>query len=251
LKLPDSGGIFLRDTYQQQPQLVELVQKDSEINKHTGKNIMRAVINPLPTGPKQTVELKGLRARIQSHTPTPDIYINVNYDNDQDDAGNTVDSDSNSNPNSTAAAAKTTKSTKPAPPPLDLKDRFKIVRVEKKPKDQVRIVSNMKIGLTGHVKEQQSILPSSTQSITNDWVRVTPTAPLEPGEYAVIEMLGPKQMNLYVCDFGVDPSAPQNPSVWKPAPTKKVETGTNESPVLGKRPKFNYQPDQLYGSFDV
>src|SRR5205085_4925851 len=126
LKLPDSGGIFLRDTYQQQPQLVELVQKDSEINKHTGKNIMRAVINPLPTGPKQTVELKGLRARIQAHTPTPDIYINVNYDNDQDDAANTNAADSAS-----SRASKTQKNSKPAAPPLDLKDRFKIVRVEK------------------------------------------------------------------------------------------------------------------------
>jgi hypothetical protein len=236
LKLPDSGGIFVLDTYKQQPQLVELVQNNSEINKHMGKNIMRAVINPLPTGPRQTVELKGLRARVQAHTATPDIYINVNYDND-DTADNDASNAADAKTGNTKAQDKKGSSAKPTAPPLNLNDRFKIVRVEKKPKEQVRVVSNMKIGLTGHIKEQQNVLATSTQSISSDWVKITPTAPLEPGEYAVVEMLDAKQMNLFVWDFGVDPSAPQNPSAWKPATTQKTETGTNESPVLGKRPR--------------
>jgi hypothetical protein len=101
----------------------------------------------------------------------------------------------------------------------------------------VRVVINLKIGLTGHIKEQQSVMPTTSQSVSSQWVKVTPTLPLELGEYAVVEMLGPAQMNLYVWDFGVNPSAPQNPSVWKPAPTKQVQTGTDESPVLGKRPR--------------
>src|SRR5436309_7370547 len=85
LKLPDSGGIFVLDTYQQQPQLAELVQNNGEINKHMGRNIMRAVINPLPSGPKQTVELKGLHARIQAHTAKPEIYVDVNYADEKND----------------------------------------------------------------------------------------------------------------------------------------------------------------------
>ena len=237
LRLPDSGGIFVLDTYQQQPQLVELVQQSSEINKHTGKNIMRAVINPLPTGPKQTAELKGLRARIQAHTPTPTIYINVNYSDDNDNDNNVDAKDKKEPSNASPSNSKGTPASGKTGQPLNLNDRFKLVRVEKKPKEQVRVVSNLKIGLTGHIKEQQNVMPTSTQSLSADWIKITPTTSLDPGEYAVVEMLGPKQMNLFVWDFGVDPSAPANPSVWKPAPTKKVETGTNESPVLGKRPK--------------
>jgi TonB family protein len=250
LKLPDSGGIFVLDTYQQQPQLVELVQNNGEINKHMGRNIMRAVINPLPSGPKQTVELKGLHARIQAHTSKPDIYVNVNYADDKnDDSGDSSDSSSGNaqtnsqqTSNGKGGVASKNAATKPTEPAVDVNDRFKIVRVETKPKEQVRVVSNLKIGLTGHIKEQQTAIPTTSRSISSQWVKLTPTVPLEPGEYAVVEMLSPKQMNLFVWDFGVNPNAPQNPSVWKPAPTKQVQTGTEESPVLGKRPRFDFQP---------
>jgi hypothetical protein len=74
---------------------------------------------------------------------------------------------------------------------------------------------------------------------TTEWLKVGPDAPLQPGEYALIEMLTPNQMNLYVWDFGVNPNAPENPAAWKPAAQKPLPAGTDETPVLADRKKNN------------
>jgi hypothetical protein len=217
LRLPDSGGIFLFEQFSGKPQLVELVQNGTDINKHMGKNILRSVINPLPTGPRQTVELKGTRARVQSHTGTPSIYVDINFDSDNDsDATRAVPGESDDKN-------------------VSVNDRFKIVRVQVK--GDVRVVSNLKIALTGHMKEQRDLVDTNSTAISKDWLKLTPAQPLEPGEYALIELLNAKQMNLYVWDFGVDPNAPANPTAWKPAPVKQIPTGTEDSPILHPPPK--------------
>src|SRR5882724_12620141 len=63
LRLPEEGGVFLLDTFQNQPQLDELQQSGGELNKNTKSNILRAAINPLASS-KQTIELDGPRAKI-------------------------------------------------------------------------------------------------------------------------------------------------------------------------------------------
>ncbi|MGH9650506.1 MAG: hypothetical protein ACRD3I_08550, partial [Terriglobales bacterium] len=67
------------------------------------------------------------------------------------------------------------------------------------------------------------------------WIKLILLQPLPPGEYAVVEMLGEKEMNLYVWDFGLDPAAPESTSVWRNAPTP--EAGKDEAPALTNRPK--------------
>ena len=210
LRLPETGGIFLLDVFQQRPGLVELVQNGTNVNKQTGKNILRAVINPLPSGPKQTIELKGTRARVKSHLPQPTIYANINYDDDAATAGE--------------EAVKVSK-----------QERFKIVRV--KQEKTKRVIADLKVSLLGSMKEQRNVVPTTAESIGTDWVKITPQQPLPPGEYALVEMLTPKQMNLYVWDFSVDPNAPANPTAWKPIQAKPMPTGTDESPILNPRPK--------------
>src|ERR1019366_10079700 len=79
LRLPDEGGIFLLDTYQNQPQLSELQQSGGELQQHTKANILRSAVNPL-AGVKQTIELPEAHAKIQAHTAVPSLYINVDAD---------------------------------------------------------------------------------------------------------------------------------------------------------------------------
>ena len=93
----------------------------------------------------------------------------------------------------------------------------------------------IKVAVYGKVSQQQNLVPTTAEQLTGGWVKVTPKAPLAPGEYAVVEMLGKDGMNLYVWDFGVNPAAPINMVVTKPiAPAAPPPS----QPVqLEKRPK--------------
>ena len=211
LRLPDSGGVFLLDSYRNQPQLIEIVQNGGELNKQMGKNIMRSIINPIPTGSKESIELKGAHAKAQAHQESPTIYVDVPA-SDSDSKGN-------------------------APSPeLNRPDRFKIVRVQEK-KD-ARVVSNVKISLLGKVSNQEDIVPTNAEVMNGgEWVKLTPAHALAPGEYALVEMLDPKTINMFVWDFGVDPKAPANAAAWTPQPVKQKPAGTDANPVLAPRPR--------------
>lgn len=240
IKLPDTGGVFLMDSYNKQLSLVELVQNGGELNKQTGKNIMRAIINPLPTGSHQSIELKGTRARVQTHQSFPTIYVDINNSDSDSNAGSSreqpvfgnggIGSTPTVQPEEHPAGAKSAAAT------LNQPDRFKIVRLQ--PKKESRVVSNVKVSLLGKVSNEEDIIPTTAEAVKGgEWVKVIPAKPLVPGEYALVEMLGPKQINMYVWDFGYDPNAPANPTAWKPQQPQSTETGSNETPILTKRPK--------------
>lgn len=211
LRLPDSGGVYLLDIYRDNPQLVEVVQNGSELNKQMKKNILRAAINPLALSSKQTIELKGAKARVQAHVPQPAIYVNINSSDASGDA-NAQSKDTDQQP-----------------------DRYRIVRVDVAKKKDVRVVGNLSIAVYGKVSQKENWIKTNMTPVGN-WVKVTPAEPLAAGEYAMVEMLGKNEINLYVWDFGVNPTAPQNPNAWTPTQPDKSNTGTNETPVLGKRP---------------
>ena len=197
LQLPSSGGVYLLDRYQGQPQLAELTQQSGGINRRVGKNILRAAINPIASA-RQSVELKGEHARIQAHSERPVIYLDL----DEPD---------------------------PASKPLPLAERFRIAKLESA--KNARVVGMLKVGLTGKVTQQQeSFIAATVEKIPGGWVKLEPAQPLSTGEYALVEMLGPKEMNMYVWDFGISLSAPENPGVWRAAPL-----GSQQLPDLQQR----------------
>jgi hypothetical protein len=210
LNLPDEAGIFLLDTFDNEPQLVPIEQNTGQVKKNTKDNILRAAINPVASA-KQTIELEGSHASVQSHATIPSLYINLNSDTSSADA---------------TAGSQT--------PGLPF-DRFKIVRMQNT-KNGKRIVGDIKIAIYGKVSQEQKLVATTSQLMTGGWVKVTPTQSLANGEYAVVEMLGQDGMNLYVWDFGVNPNAPANGAAWKPSqPTPEVDV--NKPLGLEKREK--------------
>jgi hypothetical protein len=193
LRLPEEGGIMLLDTYQGQPQLIELGQNSSDLNRNAKGNILKGAINPLGSA-KQTMELQEEHAKVQAHAPLPSIYVNL---------------ETQDQPSSPQEAAK-----------VQPWDRFHIVKVQLK--QGKRIVGDVKIAVTGKAKQEQKMVATTAVKLSGSWVKITPDKPLDPGEYAVVEMLGDEGMNLFVWDFGVNPNASANVMATKPDPRDAV-----------------------------
>ena len=215
LRLPDDGGVFLLDTFQNQPQLAEIQQSGGALNRNMKSNILRSTINPLASA-KQTIELPGEHARIQAHVAVPSLYVNLEPEQEA--------------PASAAVPAQPNGESAPLPP----RERFKIVRAESK--GGKRIAGGVKIAVTGKVKADERFVPATVTPMTGGWVKITPIDPLPNGEYAIAEMLGKEGMNLYVWDFGVNPAAPANASAWKPDP-HDIDKKPDDPANLQKREK--------------
>ncbi len=198
LQLPEEGGVFLLDTYDNRPELSPIDQRGGAVNKNMKGNVLRAAINPIASA-RQTVEIPGKHAPVQSHVTVPSLYINI-------DRGQETETPPSSND-------------QPVPPT----ERFRIVRLEGK--GDKRVVGDIKIAVYGKISQDAKFVPATTQPMSGGWVKLTPTESLPNGEYAVVEMLGKEGMNLYVWDFGVNPNAPANSIAFRsdPAVSPKLE----------------------------
>ncbi len=197
IRLPDTGGVFLLDVYQGRQELTPVHQNGADVNKNTGANILRGIINPV-AGSKRTIELKGPHAPVQSHVTAPVFYVAIDLEGDYS--------------------------------PRTAQEHFRIVRCEKKKGN--RIVGMVSVAVYGSVKQQAGFLETAVVPVAGRWVKVSPADSLEPGEYALVELLGKKGINTFVWDFGVDPEAPPNAEAQRSASAKP-----SQAPVLQKRKK--------------
>ena len=200
IRLPSADSVYLLDRYQGAAELNALVQNGADLNKNTGKNILRGVLNPL-AGPRQTIELKGLHARTRSHVTSPSIYFPIDADDPTAGYGS-----------NTAG------------------DHLRIVRCREN--NGNRIVSAIEIAIYGKVKQKADSIDLKVEPVSDFWVKVTPAAPMPAGEYALVEFDEKGRMNQFVWDFGVNPAGSANPAA------ERTVSGRNE-PVLIKKPNKN------------
>jgi hypothetical protein len=203
LRLPEASGVFLLDTFQGEPQIVEIQQTAGDVNRNTKTNILRGAINPVASQ-KQTITLDGAHAPVQAHVDVPALYINV------DEAPDQPGQESNSRASQPQQPQQPQQPEQPRVP----FDRFRIVRTEVK--GGKRIVGDVKRQVTGKVSQEARVVKTTITSVSGGWLKLTPIESLVPGEYALVEVMGKEGMNLYLWDFGVNPKAPANANPWKP-----------------------------------
>lgn len=208
LRLPDLDNVLALDTYHGEPQLVPLPQSEGELNHNTAHNVMKAAVNPLSSS-HQLVQLKGDRSAIQLHVDTPVIYVRIGEPTAVPNGSTPMTVDTHG-----ASAAMTDKH--PGDP---LASRYVIVQADVR--EHARIVASFKISALGNVKQQQDVIETTTEVLPGGhWMKLTPKQPLGFGEYALMEVLSDKEVNLGVWDFGVHPTAPANRDALLPEPKR-------------------------------
>ena len=219
LRLDTQDAVLLLDTFQGTPELIPLTQTGGDLNKKTGHSILKGLVNPLAAS-HQIVEIRGPRAPVQAHVAQPVLYLAVGEDagaptgsapmvvNTHGATGNAPVTPSGGSPDS----------------------RYVIVRADVR--QDVRILTSFKIGALGGVKRQEDVVETTTELLPGGhWMKITPTQPLLFGEYALMEVISEKEVNLGVWDFGIHPTAPENRDALKPQP--------NRPATLERRPRNN------------
>ena len=201
LRLPDETGIWALDTFHDGLELVEVQQNSSsgggQVGEQSGHNVMRSVLNSMG-GTKQVIELNERHAKPALHEPDPVFFVSIDEDSDEPGVDAlTVDTHgagSQKHPSSGSAAT----------------SQYIVVRAQVM-KDY-RIVGPLKVtGASENVTlTKAEMLPGKR------WMKLTPQAPLAAGDWVLMEMLSPKEVNLAVWDFRVDAGAGDNPNAILP-----------------------------------
>jgi hypothetical protein len=202
LQLPDLDGIFALDTYRDKPELVEVTQSTGDVNRNMGHNILRSTINPL-AGQKLTLRIDGAKSKVRLHVQVPALYVSL-------EVPEGATPDSTAFPVDTHGAGSVKGSSGGSPD-----SHYAIVRLEQR-KDS-RVIGSINISLLGKVSQAENMIDTTAEILPGQhWMKLTPKQPLEIGEYALIEILSPKEVNLSVWDFGIDPTAPENSNARLP-----------------------------------
>lgn len=197
LQLPNSDGVWVLDNFQGVPELLHLVQSRGDVNLDASHNVLRAAIGSF-RGAQEPIRLQGQSARVRLHVNDPAIYVAVNNPNEE------IEPDSALVVNTHGASAVKDKNQYSSPD-----SRYVIVRVEVNPGE--RVIGAMRLRRVGLPTQSEDIVPTTAEILPGRyWMKLTPKEPLTVGEYALMEILGPGQVNLDVWDFAVSPNSPEN-----------------------------------------
>jgi hypothetical protein len=210
LRLPEEDSTLALDTFQGTPELVPLAQTDSDLNRNTAHNLLRAAVNPLSAA-HQIVQLKGETSPIQLHVKDPVFYLRIGDETVGDTGGKPLVVDTHG----------ATGNAQNDPGGGSAQSRYVIVRADVR--TGARVIASFRIGLLGSGQHQEDVVESTTQLLPGGhWLKITPTQPLDFGEFALMEVISDKAVNLGVWDFGVHPVSPENRDVVKPDPRHPV-----------------------------
>jgi hypothetical protein len=206
LNLPDQDGVFALDTYHGTPELVEMNANDIDLDAKTHHGVTS--LNPM-AGARTRLVLDGEHAKIHLHVNEPTFYLSLDVPHAADAKEPVL-----SNPITVKTVSEQA-----------MKDRkwgahsatshFAIVHLDER--IAMRFVGPVEVNSTGAVVGDPNVIPAKVVTMPGGrWLRVEPQRPLIIGEYALVEILSPTEMNPSVWDFQVNPATGDNPGSLGP-----------------------------------
>jgi hypothetical protein len=191
LRLPDKDGVWVLDYFQNQPELVTLEQDSGDINVRTGHNVLRGAIHPLPNR-KAEIRLDGEGSKVHLHGNEPVFYVSL------------TGGDDSAGPDAITVSAPETKV-----PGAASSSKSQYVIAELDPRRGYRVITNTTLDQIG---SQNANVTETTTTVMpgGHWMKVVPRQKLTIGQYALVEVLGPHEINTSVWDFAVEPQAGDN-----------------------------------------
>jgi hypothetical protein len=206
LRLPEDDSVLALDFYQGTPELVPLVQTDGDLNHTTSHSIVPRALNP-KAHPHPMVTLRRVQSYMQLHVDTPVFYLRVT-----DDAAATggtplvVDTHGASSVRVDGVASAGA-------------SRYVVLQADVR--TDARVLDSFRPALLGGGGAQADVIEMKREDLPGGhWIKLTPARPLNFGEFALVEVLSERQVNLGVWDFGVHPTAPENRDALKPVPQR-------------------------------
>jgi flagellar motor protein MotB len=197
LELPDEDGVFALDTYEGNPELVEMLPSELDPNAKAKHGL--STLNPL-AGSRASLELDGAHAKVHFHVNDPVLYLSLNA---RDDAEQVVSHAMTVN----TGGAKDVASRKHGA--HSATSGFAIVRVDQR--RAIRIVGAIHMSPNGTVTQDEDVIPTKVEVLPGKhWLRITPAQQLTIGEYALVEIISPSDINESVWDFRIDPQLGDN-----------------------------------------
>lgn len=194
LRLPPELSVIALDTFSATPQLVPLPQQGTDLSREGAHGVLPQAVNPL-SAPHRILELKHPRADVQLHVANPVFYVRIG--DDLADTGTGFQVDTHGAPQAETPAGGAAGSA------------YVIERLS--PLQDSRLVNSFKLAWLNTGRAQPEIIETREQELPGGhWLQLTPTAPLDPGEYALVEVVSDHELNLNVWDFGIHPAAPQS-----------------------------------------
>ncbi|HTV05855.1 MAG TPA: hypothetical protein VME86_10855 [Acidobacteriaceae bacterium] len=204
LRLPDESGVWALDTFDGQPELVHVTQTNGDLNRAYEHSVKPYEVGS-KRGSRELIEQDGFAAPVELHVQQPVFYVSL-----------------------------TRPKGAPEPPPVDTPMTVDTHGASEVKNDKGAVSSPdstyviLSLNVNPHIRwataEQvdsivEGPVPTYVTQMTKQimpggyWMKLTPKSPLLIGQYALVEVMNPKTVNIDAWAFGVNPQAPDNTEV--------------------------------------